>query len=322
MGSSVQAFQVLYFNVGSTCIRALVWQTCKRHRSYSDPTLPHLGHMSIALQHLIFFAFYRTLFESFTSYTPFLLSAALSVATDILMYVVCLTDRFLDCKKLASSSLERGVHAVLLAVGCGWAAALVGPKYVINPYDCHCVDPVVFTNLTFTVCVHVTRCVEAPTASGEASVGDLNFAVAANAAAVAAGDAEAEAEERNELREVAAIEFIIRQWCNLTSVISYFLLHQLFKVPYVGCQYVQLDPSSLQYLAVSAIIDVLSVVVVLRLWKGRLLGLAVWLIWWEFLKENQLWHFKYLIVLSIHVQWDLLFAFRAKNTYFNSTFVP
>jgi hypothetical protein len=132
---SLQSIRVVMFTVGCSLIRSLTWHISKRHRSYSDPTMPHFGHMNVAVQHLIYYAFYRTLFESFTSYVPFLISAALGVAVDMLLYVFCMTDAYMDFKDRITSSVGRGMQACIFAAGCGRAAAPVNPKCVHSPLE-------------------------------------------------------------------------------------------------------------------------------------------------------------------------------------------
>jgi len=80
----------LTFQVVTLIQRSASWNIGQLHESFTDFRLVHVGHMNVAISHLIYFMFYRVMFQELSSPLVFAFLQLFAVALDLFTYVILL----------------------------------------------------------------------------------------------------------------------------------------------------------------------------------------------------------------------------------------
>lgn len=298
----VQSLLSIAFQIGAYVQRAVVFRVAQLHPSHADPSRPHAGHMSVYLSHLIFFAFYRVLFDEFVDPVPFVVIQVLSVLVEFLNYVVLLMPVVMRWRDYLTALLFGCLRAVFRCCCCCWR------RY-----------PSVDQFLAKRSLVPVERLdisVNSNSSSNSSSTSELNRMPKTDSAlelqqrlleqTVAERAREAAKFDVSDVYHTASVEYMLRHLCNLISFGGYAVLAFAFNFfAYVQPHYRLLHTDTLIYVAISFGCDLLLIAIITLTW-WKLFQRSLWAHWWRFLTRPRHVHLSFVLLCSCHVLLDVL----------------
>eukprot|EP00698_Gefionella_okellyi_P012998 TRINITY_DN352_c1_g2_i1.p1 TRINITY_DN352_c1_g2~~TRINITY_DN352_c1_g2_i1.p1 ORF type:complete len:483 (+),score=80.24 TRINITY_DN352_c1_g2_i1:70-1518(+) len=269
------------FQLGAMLNRGIISAVSKLHPSFTDRTMINVESINMMVSYMISQIFYRVLFQELSSVDVFAGLQVASLAVELFVYVVLLL-------KPVRNTQQRLKQFFLRQFSCCAGACNDAPYRAPSAAAVAIAEPLL---------PHSHELSEM------------------NSAATKRDSSEVTAKQRRELEKClnvfrrTATSFLLRHICNLVSICVFLTLAGVLNVSYVHPHFQPLysEGTTLVYVAVSALVDIIGLVMVTVLWRV-LFGRTLWGHWWGFLRRPHYRHVVLMMICAAHVSSDLTVA--------------